>query len=68
MNTPFAYAFAYIIKQTPECNRRDRDAGTGRGQEGQLPPCLLLEEARRGKVPFKYKEYYITVNFQGAFS
>ena len=46
-----------------------RDAGTGGGgQEGQLHPCLLLGGARGAKVPFKYKEYYITVNFQGALS
>ena len=37
------------------------------GGEGQL---LALPFALRGRggVPFKYKEYHITVSFQGAFS
>ena len=39
-----------------------RDAGTG-GQEGQLPPLPFAERDKGGKVPFKYKEYYITVSF-----
>ena len=38
------------------------------GRRGSCPPCLLLGGARGAKVPFKYKEYYITVSFQGAFS
>ena len=37
------------------------------GRRGSCPPCLLLGGARGAKVPFKYKEYYITVSFQGAF-
>ena len=50
------------------CTMR-RDAGTGGGgRRGSCPPCLLLGGARGAKVPFKYKEYYITVSFQGAFS
>ena len=40
----------------------------GGGRRGSCPPCLLLGGARGAKVPFKYKEYYITVSFQGAFS
>ena len=38
------------------------------GRRGSCPPCLLLGGARGAKVPFKYKEYYVTVSFQGAFS
>ena len=38
------------------------------GRRGSCPPCLSLGGARGAKVPFKYKEYYITVSFQGAFS
>ena len=45
------------------------NAGTGGGgQEGSCSPCRFLGEARGVKVPFKYKEYYMTVSFQGAFS
>ena len=40
----------------------------GGGRRGSCPPCLLLGGARGAKVPFKYKEYYITASFQGAFS
>ena len=40
----------------------------GGGRRGSCPPCLLLGGARGAKVPFKYKKYYITVSFQGAFS
>ena len=38
------------------------------GRKGSCPPCFLLGGARGAKVPFKYKEYYITASFQGAFS
>ena len=42
-----------------------RDAGT-EGQEGQLPPLPFVGRGKGVKVLFKYKEYYITVSFQGA--
>ena len=41
-----------------------RDAGTG---GAAAPPGLLLGGEMGAKVPFKYKEYYIT-SFQSAFS
>ena len=37
-------------------------------RRGSCPHCLSLGGARGAKVLFKYKEYYITVSFQGAFS
>ena len=40
----------------------------GGGRRGSCLLYLLLGGARGAKVPFKYKEYYITVSFQGAFS
>ena len=48
----------YVQAGTPELG----------GRRGSCPPCLLLGGARGAKVPFKYKEYCITVSFQGAFS
>ena len=49
---------------------RDARTGGGGGQKGQLPPPMPFAKRGKGgaKVPFKYKEYYITVSFQGAFS
>ena len=39
-----------------------------RNPRGSCPPCVLLGGARGAKVLFKYKEYYVTASFQGAFS
>ena len=44
-----------------------RDAGTGGAGGAAAPLAFCWEGARGAKVPFKYKEYYITVSFQGAF-
>ena len=38
------------------------------GRKSSCPPCLLLGGTSGAKVPFKCKEYYITVSFQGVFS
>ena len=40
----------------------------GGGQKGQLPPLPFAGRGKGGKSAFKYKKYYITVSFQGAFS
>ena len=46
-----------------------RDAGTGGGAGGAAAPLAFCWEGQGGaKVPFKYKEYYITVSFQDAFN
>ena len=62
------FALIATSRLKPDKVLKVRDAGTGGGRRGSCPPCLLLGGAREAKVPLKYKEYYITVSFQGAFS
>ena len=66
----FHHDNSYIYRYTVLCKcfrQGCRNWGGGAGGAA-APPCLLLGGARGAKVPFKFKEYYITVSFQGAFS
>ena len=40
----------------------------GGGAGGAAAPLPFAGRGKGAKVPFKYKGYYITVSFQGAFS